>query len=164
MNIYKEIQEQVQQAFPALFGGEVDVNKITINETLKEFEGDITLVVFPLLKLTKKGPEESAKTIGDYLLANNPNIVSYNVIKGFLNLVMKDEFWFNYIIQYPKEIIQNPKEETILIEYSSPNTNKPLHLGHVRNNVLGFALAGIYKANGHEVIKADLINDRGMHI
>ena len=164
MNIYKEIQEQVQQAFPALFGGEVDVNKITINETLKEFEGDITLVVFPLLKLTKKGPEESAKTIGDYLLANNPNIVSYNVIKGFLNLVMKDEFWFNYIIQYPKEIIQNPKEETILIEYSSPNTNKPLHLGHIRNNVLGYALAGIYKANGYKTIKANLINDRGIHI
>ena len=164
MNIFQEIQQQVQQAFPALFGSEVELNKITINETPKEFSGDITLVVFPLLKLTKKNPEESAKTIGEYLVANNKNVAEYNIIKGFLNLEIKNEYWVDYVINDPQSTVDSRQKETILIEYSSPNTNKPLHLGHVRNNVLGFALAGIYKANGHEVIKANLINDRGIHI
>ena len=163
MHIFEEIQQQVQQAFPNLFGCEVELAKITINETLKEFEGDVTLVVFPLLKLTKKNPEESAKIIGEYLLANNKNILSYNVIKGFLNLVIKDELWINCILgDNQKEL--NLKTETVLIEYSSPNTNKPIHLGHVRNNVLGYALAGIFKANGYNTHKANLINDRGIHI
>jgi len=164
MNIFQEIQQQVQQAFPALFGSEVELNKITINETPKEFSGDITLVVFPLLKLTKKNPEESAKTIGEYLVANNKNVAEYNIIKGFLNLEIKNEYWVDYAINCRQSTVDSRQKETILIEYSSPNTNKPLHLGHVRNNVLGFALAGIYKANGHEVIKANLINDRGIHI
>jgi arginyl-tRNA synthetase len=164
MNIFQEIQQQVQQAFPALFGNEVELNKITINETPKEFSGDITLVVFPLLKLTKKNPEESAKTIGEYLVANNKNIVAYNIIKGFLNLEMNHTYWVDFAINGQQPSSGTQQKEKILIEYSSPNTNKPLHLGHVRNNVLGFALAGIYKANGHEVIKANLINDRGIHI
>lgn len=163
MNIFQEIQAQVQQAFPALFGSEVELNKITINETPKEFTGDITLVVFPLLKLTKKNPEESAKTIGEYLVANNKNITGYNIIKGFLNLEINNSYWIDYTIQ-PASAISQAKSETVLIEYSSPNTNKPLHLGHVRNNVLGYALAGIYKANGYKVIKANLVNDRGIHI
>lgn len=164
MNIFQEIQAQVQQAFPSLFGSEVELNKITINETPKEFSGDITLVVFPLLKLTKKNPEESAKTIGEYLVANNKNVAAYNIIKGFLNLEIKNEYWVDYVINYQPSTVDSRQKETILIEYSSPNTNKPLHLGHIRNNVLGYALAGIYKANGHEVIKANLINDRGIHI
>lgn len=163
MNIYQEIQTQVQQAFPSLFGNEVEINKITINETPKEFIGDITLVVFPLLKLTKKNPEESAKNIGEYLVANNKNITAYNIIKGFLNLEISDNYWVDYVTN-PTSQILNLKSQTVLIEYSSPNTNKPLHLGHVRNNVLGYALAGIYKANGYNVIKANLINDRGIHI
>lgn len=163
MNIFQEIQAQVQQAFPSLFGSEVELNKITINETPKEFVGDITLVVFPLLKLTKKNPEESAKTIGEYLVNNNKNVDAYNIIKGFLNLEINNEYWINYVTNPSSEIL-SPKSETVLIEYSSPNTNKPLHLGHVRNNVLGFALAGIYKANGYKVVKANLINDRGIHI
>jgi arginyl-tRNA synthetase len=163
MTIFQEIQTQVQQAFPSLFGNEVEINKITINETPKEFIGDITLVVFPLLKLTKKNPEESAKTIGEYLVANNKNITAYNIIKGFLNLEINNDYWINYVTN-PTSQISNLKSQTVLIEYSSPNTNKPLHLGHVRNNVLGFALAGIYKANGYKVIKANLINDRGIHI
>lgn len=163
MNIFQEIQAQVQQAFPALFGSEVELNKITINETPKEFTGDITLVVFPLLKLTKKNPEESAKTIGEYLVENNKNITGYNIIKGFLNLEINNSYWIDYTIQ-PASAISQAKSETVLIEYSSPNTNKPLHLGHVRNNVLGYALAGIYKANGYKVIKANLVNDRGIHI
>ena len=163
MNIFEEIQIQVQQAFPALFGNEVELNKITINETPKDFNGDITLVVFPLLKLTKKNPEESAKTIGEFLVANNKNLVSYNIIKGFLNLEIHPKYWVNYIVEKKQSNI-NKKPSTVLIEYSSPNTNKPIHLGHVRNNVLGYALAGIYKANGYNVVKANLINDRGIHI
>ena len=164
MNIFQEIQQQVHQAFPALFGSDVELNKITINETPKEFIGDITLVVFPLLKLTKKNPEESAKTIGEYLVENNTNITGFNIIKGFLNLEINPNYWIDYITNRQQSTDDIQQKEKILIEYSSPNTNKPLHLGHVRNNVLGYALAGIYKANGHEVIKANLINDRGIHI
>ena len=164
MNIFQEIQQQVHKAFPALFGSEVELNKITINETPKEFIGDITLVVFPLLKLTKKNPEESAKTIGEFLVENNTNITGFNIIKGFLNLEINQNYWIDYITNRQQSTDDIQQKEKILIEYSSPNTNKPLHLGHVRNNVLGYALAGIYKANGHEVIKANLINDRGIHI
>jgi arginyl-tRNA synthetase len=164
MNIFQEIQQQVHQAFPALFGSDVELNKITINETPKEFIGDITLVVFPLLKLTKKNPEESAKTIGEFLVENNTNITGFNIIKGFLNLEINPNYWIDYITNRQQSTDDIQQKEKILIEYSSPNTNKPLHLGHVRNNVLGYALAGIYKANGHEVIKANLINDRGIHI
>ncbi len=163
MTIFQEIQIQVQQAFPTLFGSDVELNKITINETPKEFTGDITLVVFPLLKLTKKNPEESARTIGEFLVNNNKNITAYNIIKGFLNLEISNEYWINYAIN-PISQISNLKSQTVLIEYSSPNTNKPIHLGHMRNNVLGYALAGIYKANGYNVIKANLVNDRGIHI
>ena len=164
MNIFQAIQQQVHQAFPALFGSDVELNKITINETPKEFIGDITLVVFPLLKLTKKNPEESAKTIGEFLTENNTNITGFNIIKGFLNLEINQNYWIDYITNRQQSTDDIQQKEKILIEYSSPNTNKPLHLGHVRNNVLGYALAGIYKANGHEVIKANLINDRGIHI
>ena len=164
MTIFQEIQTQVQQAFPTLFGSEVELNKITINETPKDFIGDITLVVFPLLKLTKKNPEESAKTIGEFLVNNNKNITAYNIIKGFLNLEINNDYWINYVLNQESGIKNQDKRETVLIEYASPNTNKPIHLGHVRNNVLGYALAGIYKANGYNVIKANLTNDRGIHI
>ena len=164
MTIFQEIQTQVQQAFPTLFGSEVELNKITINETPKDFIGDITLVVFPLLKLTKKNPEESAKTIGEFLVNNNKNITAYNIIKGFLNLEINNDYWINYVLNQESGIKNQDKKETVLIEYASPNTNKPIHLGHVRNNVLGYALAGIYKANGYNVIKANLTNDRGIHI
>ncbi len=165
MNIFQEIQQQVQQSFPYLFKDEIELQKITINETPKEFIGDITLVVFPLLKLTKKNPEESAKAIGEYLITNNKNIESYNIIKGFLNLCISNQYWIDYILNSDSKILNSDSiEQTVLIEYASPNTNKPLHLGHVRNNVLGYALAGIFKANGYKVIKANLINDRGIHI
>ena len=159
--IFQTIQQQVQQAFPILFGETADLKQITINETVKDFEGDITLVVFPLLKLSKKKPEETAALIGNWLLENNQDIEKFNVIKGFLNLTIKNTYWINSLLQ----TIDIPaKSEKILIEYSSPNTNKPIHLGHVRNNVLGYALAGIYKANHYEVNKVNLINDRGIHI
>lgn len=160
-SIFQSVQEQVQQAFPNLFGSTVELNQITINETSKDFEGDVTIVVFPLLKLSKKKPEETATLIGDFLIENNSNIEKYNVVKGFLNLTLKPSFWI-HSLQQNLEI--SPKSEKILIEYSSPNTNKPIHLGHVRNNVLGYALAGIYAANRYETHKVNLINDRGIHI
>ncbi|MBK9329599.1 MAG: arginine--tRNA ligase [Sphingobacteriales bacterium] len=164
MNIYQEIQQEVCKAFPTLFGSEVESGKITINETPKDFTGDVTLVVFPLLKLTKKNPEESAKVIGDYLVTQKKYVTAFNVIKGFLNLSVDTSYWVDYIVQYDINQAPAEKQQKVLIEYSSPNTNKPLHLGHIRNNVLGYALAGIYKANGYTVIKANLVNDRGIHI
>lgn len=164
MNIYQEIQKEVCKAFPALFGSEVESAKITINETPKDFTGDVTLVVFPLLKLTKRNPEESAKIMGDYLVSQNKFITGYNVIKGFLNLSIDASYWVDSIVRFNIHQAPVEKQQKVLIEYSSPNTNKPLHLGHIRNNVLGYALAGIYKANGYTVIKANLVNDRGIHI
>jgi arginyl-tRNA synthetase len=162
-NVYKQIQLHVKDAFPQLFGTEVALNQITINETLKEFEGDITVVVFPLLKLSKKSPEDTAKIIGEYLMQSLDYIRNYNIIKGFLNISLKNNFWIDTIHQSLK-VDEDHSDEKILIEYSSPNTNKPIHLGHLRNKVLGYALSNLYKANNYTVFKANLINDRGIHI
>jgi arginyl-tRNA synthetase len=164
--LYNNLQAQVLAAFPVLFNAEAEGGKIRFEETAPPHEGDVTFVLFPFLKLTKKSPEESARLLGEYLQANSGLVKSFNVIKGFLNLVIKDEYWIQHIATVnPDEIGHLPaKNETVLVEYSSPNTNKPLHLGHVRNNVLGYALAGIYKANGYHTCKANLINDRGIHI
>jgi arginyl-tRNA synthetase len=164
MTIYQEIQDAVSTGFPALFGSDLPAAPLTINETPKEFTGDLTLVVFPLLKATKKNPEESARIIGEYLVSNMASVTDFNVIKGFLNLTISDAYWLNYLQAPEQHHTISPKQEKVLIEYSSPNTNKPLHLGHIRNNVLGYALAGIYQANGYPVVKANLINDRGIHI
>ncbi len=164
MTIYQEIQDAVSTGFPALFGSDLPAAPLTINETPKEFTGDLTLVVFPLLKATKKNPEESARFIGEYLVNNMASVTDFNVIKGFLNLTISDAYWLNYLQAPEQHHTISPKQEKVLIEYSSPNTNKPLHLGHIRNNVLGYALAGIYQANGYPVVKANLINDRGIHI
>ncbi|MFM2283244.1 MAG: hypothetical protein RL222_748 [Bacteroidota bacterium] len=164
MTIYQEIQDAVSTGFPALFGSDLPAAPLTINETPKEFTGDLTLVVFPLLKATKKNPEESARIIGEYLVNNMASVTDFNVIKGFLNLTISDAYWLNYLQTPEQHHTISPKQEKVLIEYSSPNTNKPLHLGHIRNNVLGYALAGIYQANGYPVVKANLINDRGIHI
>lgn len=164
MTIYQEIQDAVSTGFPALFGSDLPAAPLTINETPKEFTGDLTLVVFPLLKATKKNPEESARIIGEYLVNNMASVTDFNVIKGFLNLTISDAYWLNYLLAPEQHHTISPKQEKVLIEYSSPNTNKPLHLGHIRNNVLGYALAGIYQANGYPVVKANLINDRGIHI
>ncbi|MCC6571171.1 MAG: arginine--tRNA ligase, partial [Chitinophagales bacterium] len=148
MTIYQEIQDAVSTGFPALFGSDLPAAPLTINETPKEFTGDLTLVVFPLLKATKKNPEESARIIGEYLVNNMASVTDFNVIKGFLNLTISDAYWLNYLQAPEQHHTISPKPEKVLIEYSSPNTNKPLHLGHIRNNVLGYALAGIYQANG----------------
>lgn len=142
---------------------------ISFQKTNKEFEGDLTLVVFPFVKLSKKSPEETAKQIGEFLKTNTPEISDYNVVKGFLNLVIDKKYWLDFF----KEIqahdnwghtTANENSKTIMLEYSSPNTNKPLHLGHIRNNLLGYSVAEILKANGNKVIKANLVNDRGIHI
>ncbi len=135
--------------------------------TRKEFEGDFTLVVFPLLKLSRMAPEATATQIGEAITANNPNFKSFNVVKGFLNLSLSKAFWgeaLDSIIKSDKFGFAEPTGRTMMVEYSSPNTNKPLHLGHIRNNLLGYSVAQILKANGNNVIKVNLVNDRGIHI
>lgn len=161
--LFKDIQLHIASAFPKLFSSAISISQITITETLKEFEGDVTVVVFPLVKLSQKKPEDTAKIIGEELLENFTIIEKFNVIKGFLNLTIKDNFWIQTIGNNFK-INENHADTKVLIEYSSPNTNKPIHLGHLRNKVLGFALSNLYKANNYTVYKANLINDRGIHI
>ena len=142
-------------------------DNLQIQKTRKEFEGDYTVVVFPLLRASKKSPEATATELGEKITSTTPEIKSFNVIKGFLNLVVDSSFWsarFSEIIATENFGMAEPSERTIMIEYSSPNTNKPLHLGHIRNNLLGYSVATILKANGHNVIKVNLVNDRGIHI
>ena len=142
---------------------------ILLQQTKKEFEGDFTLVVFPYVKASKKGPEQTAQEIGDHLKTHCKEIATYNVVKGFLNISLTQGFWINYfnqIISYPTFGTTEAKADSplVLLEYSSPNTNKPLHLGHVRNHLLGYSVAEILKANGNRVLKTSIINDRGVHI
>ena len=142
-------------------------DNIQIQKTRKEFEGDYTVVVFPLLRASKKSPEATATELGEKIVASTPEIKSFNVIKGFLNLVVDSSFWaerFGEIVATENYGMAEKSGRTIMIEYSSPNTNKPLHLGHIRNNLLGYSVATILKANGHNVIKVNLVNDRGIHI
>ena len=142
-------------------------DNIQIQKTRKEFEGDYTVVVFPLLKASRKSPEATATELGEKIVASTPEIKSFNVIKGFLNLAIDSSFWaarFQEIVETENYGMAPASGRTIMIEYSSPNTNKPLHLGHVRNNLLGYSVATILKANGHNVIKVNLVNDRGIHI
>ena len=166
MNIENLISQIARQAVENLYGP-VDASALQIQKTRKEFEGDYTLVTFPLLKLSHKSPEVTANEIGARIVADNPQIAAFNVIKGFLNLSLSPAFWidrFGEIAADAKFGDAAPTGRTIMIEYSSPNTNKPLHLGHIRNNLLGYSVAQILKANGHNVIKVNLVNDRGIHI
>lgn len=160
--------EGSQKAFKEVFDAEVDKKLFQIQKTLKEFEGDLTLVVFPLLRFSRKSPEQTATLIGEYLLENLDVVESFNVIKGFLNLVIVDSYWLNYYEDHKSEVdfgfLKNQSESPTVIEFSSPNTNKPLHLGHVRNNLLGISVANILKANGLNVQRVNLVNDRGIHI
>lgn len=165
--IESKLQEGAVQAIASLFDANIESNQITINDTRKEFSGDFTVVVFPLLRYTKKNPEESGQLIGAYLKEHLKEVADFNVVKGFLNLSLSASFWqekVQLISDNENYGIQPKDKEKVMVEYSSPNTNKPLHLGHLRNNVLGFAVSGLLEANGHEVIKANLINDRGIHI
>ena len=166
MNAENFVLQAVMASVEALYGA-VDKSQLQLQKTRKEFEGDFTLVTFPLLKLSRKSPEATANEIGEHIVANTPQISSFNVIKGFLNLVLAPAFWaecFNEIASAQNYGDAAPSGRTIMIEYSSPNTNKPLHLGHIRNNLLGYSVAQILKANGHNVIKVNLVNDRGIHI
>ncbi len=166
MNAENFVLQAVMASVEALYGA-VDKSQLQLQKTRKEFEGDFTLVTFPLLKLSRKSPEATANEIGEHIVANTPQISSFNVIKGFLNLVLAPAFWaecFKEIASAENYGDAAPSGRTIMIEYSSPNTNKPLHLGHIRNNLLGYSVAQILKANGHNVIKVNLVNDRGIHI
>ena len=166
MNTETFISQIVASSIEALYG-EVNPAQIQIQKTRKEFEGDYTLVTFPLLKISRKAPEATATEIGEHVVANNPQISAFNVIKGFLNLSIAPSFWlerFGEVVANEEFGAAAPSGRTVMIEYSSPNTNKPLHLGHIRNNLLGYSVAQILKANGHNVIKVNLVNDRGIHI
>jgi arginyl-tRNA synthetase len=162
------IIKNIQTILKKLYGQEISSDKIQVEKTNPDFTGDFTLVVFPILKISKKSPENTAKEIGNELVSTMPEVKEFNVIKGFLNIVLKNEFWTGFLntnFNNGDYYIQDSgKGKTIVIEYSSPNTNKPLHLGHIRNNLLGWSLAEILKANGYNVIKTNLINDRGIHI
>ena len=169
MVIEQQITGAVIAGIKELYGAEVAANQIQLQKTKKEFKGHLTLVVFPFLRMSKKSPELTAQEIGEYLQKNEPAISGFNVIKGFLNLAVACACWIdllNDINGQPAYGIIPTTEQSplVMIEYSSPNTNKPLHLGHVRNNLLGFSLAEIMKANGNKVVKTNIVNDRGIHI
>lgn len=169
MTIESIISGAVAKAIKELYGAEIDAASIVPQATRKEFEGNLTIVVFPFLKASHKSPEATATQIGDWLLANEPAVAKFNVVKGFLNISINPAFWLDVlheIAEDPHYGIQEPTEdsELVMVEYSSPNTNKPLHLGHVRNNLLGYSLSRILQANGKKVVKTNIVNDRGIHI
>ena len=167
--IEQKLVQSVAQAIQALYGQAAEPAQVQLQKTKKEFEGHLTLVTFPLLRISRKGPEQTAQEIGEYLAAHEPMVQAFNVIKGFLNITIAASAWvelLNTIDSDAKYGIQTPTENSplVMIEYSSPNTNKPLHLGHVRNNLLGYALANVMEANGNRVVKTNIVNDRGIHI
>ena len=169
MKIEDKLVASVINGLKALYGQEVPEKMVQLQKTKKEFEGHLTLVVFPFLKMSRKGPEQTAQEIGEYLKVNEPAVAAFNVIKGFLNLTIASATWIDLLneIQADEQYGLVKATETsplVMIEYSSPNTNKPLHLGHVRNNLLGNALANIVAANGNKVVKTNIVNDRGIHI
>ncbi|MBO7437289.1 MAG: arginine--tRNA ligase [Bacteroidaceae bacterium] len=169
MKIESLVAEKTVQAIKALYGQEIEASSVQVQKTKKEFEGHLTIVVFPYLKMSHKGPEQTAGEIGVWLMENVDEISSYNVIKGFLNLVISTSAWvemLNGINEDPQFGLRKATADSplVMIEYSSPNTNKPLHLGHVRNNLLGGALSNVMAANGYKVVKTNIVNDRGIHI
>ena len=169
MNIEQKLVSSVIGGLKALYGQDVPAAQVQLQKTKKEFEGHLTLVVFPFLRMSKKGPEQTAQEIGEYLQANEPSVAAFNVIKGFLNLTIASSAWIELLngIHADKQygiVAATDNSPLVMIEYSSPNTNKPLHLGHVRNNLLGNALANIVAANGNRVVKTNIVNDRGIHI
>ena len=166
-SIQQTLVAQTVKAVQELYNADIAESQITLQETRKEFEGHITLVVFPVTRFSKKSPEETGKDIGEYLSRKIDDIAGFNVIKGFLNVSLVDTYW----VQLLNQVLLSPSFGTfpangkrLMVEYSSPNTNKPLHLGHIRNNLLGYSVAEILKAYGYDVVKANLVNDRGIHI
>lgn len=169
MNIELTIQEAAKAAVKALYGQDVADKMVQLQKTRSEFEGNLTLVVFPFVKMARKSPEQAGAEIGEWLVQNTDVVSKYNVVKGFLNLSIADEAWLKLLATIDTDAHYGEKEANedsplVMIEYSSPNTNKPLHLGHVRNNLLGWSLAQIMAANGNKVVKTNIVNDRGIHI
>lgn len=169
MNIISEINKAALEAVKALYGQDVPEKMVQVQKTKKEFEGSLTLVVFPFLKISKKKPEDTAAEIGEWMKQNCKAVADYNVVKGFLNIVIDTAAWIGMLNDINADEHYGKKQATedsplVMIEYSSPNTNKPLHLGHVRNNLLGWSLAQIMAANGNKVVKTNIVNDRGIHI
>lgn len=167
MTLENQILNTIQQAFKELFDHKVELEEIGLQPTRKEFEGTYTFVVFPYLKVTKLNPEASGNKIGEFLVQNCAVVTDFNVVKGFLNISVSESSWLSIFknLYTNNNLGQLPSNgQKVMVEYSSPNTNKPLHLGHLRNNFLGFSVSEILKANGYEVIKANLVNDRGIHI
>ncbi|TRX25083.1 arginine--tRNA ligase [Flavobacterium franklandianum] len=171
MTLFQILTPSIEKAIQALF--DVTIGKIEFQSTRKEFEGDITMVIFPLLKVIKSNPVELGNKIGNYLVENVPEVSRFNVVSGFLNIVISDEYYVNFFNEIrtdskygfvtPSRSV-GTEDKAVMVEYSSPNTNKPLHLGHVRNNLLGYSVAEIIKASGKKVYKTQIINDRGIHI
>ena len=167
MTLPQILTPAIEKAVNALFN--VVIDKVEFQTTRKEFEGDITMVIFPLLKLVKSNPVELGNKIGTYLVENLAEVSRFNVVSGFLNIVISDQYYLNFFneiknIESFGFVTPNPEDKAVMVEYSSPNTNKPLHLGHVRNNLLGYSVAEIIKASGKKVYKTQVINDRGIHI
>lgn len=169
MKLEITLQEAIIKALKSLYGESVNTIQVQLQKTKKEFEGHLTLVVFPFLKISKKSPEQTAQEIGEWLVDNESMIAQFNVIKGFLNLVITSSCWIESLNDINAQtnygfVSEKKDAPLVMIEYSSPNTNKPLHLGHIRNNLLGYALSEILKANGNKVVKTNIVNDRGIHI
>jgi arginyl-tRNA synthetase len=167
MTLSQILTPSIEKAVQTLF--DVTIDKVEFQTTRKEFEGDITMVIFPLLKVIKSNPVELGNKIGTYLVENVAEVSRFNVVSGFLNIVISDEYYLNFFNEILKDekygfVTPNPEDKAVMVEYSSPNTNKPLHLGHVRNNLLGYSVAEIIKASGKKVYKTQIINDRGIHI
>lgn len=168
MNIENILLDALPGAIQTLFGATVENDQLQLQKTRKDFEGDLTLVVFPLVRIAKKSPEETGRIIGEFLVENIAEVEAFNVVKGFLNLTVADSYWTNFYNDVLNDVrfgFSEPKsKDQLMVEYSSPNTNKPLHLGHLRNNFLGYSVSQILEANGHDVIRVQIINDRGIHI
>ena len=169
MNIETLISNAAKEAVKELYGMDATEKMLQLQKTRSEFEGNLTLVVFPFVKAARKSPEQTAQEIGEYLVAHCSAVDKFNVVKGFLNLSVGEGAWLQLLEAIDKDDRFGMKQATeesplVMIEYSSPNTNKPLHLGHVRNNLLGWSLAQIMEANGNKVVKTNIVNDRGIHI
>ena len=169
MKLDKIVAQSAVEAVKSLYGQDVPLNLIQVQKTRPEFEGNMTLVIFPLLKISRKKPEDTAREIGEYIVAHNDFVENFSIVKGFLNFTFRAATWLSMLQDIDKEAHFGEKPVTeesplAMVEYSSPNTNKPLHLGHVRNNLLGWSLARILEANGNRVVKTNIVNDRGIHI
>ena len=165
MTLQATLEIHIKKTISQLY--KVDLESVEFQATRKEFEGDITVVVFPMLRVVKGNPVQIGQSIGDFLVANVEEVIRFNVVKGFLNLVFSDSYFLNFFKEtsdYSKFGKVTGEEETIMVEYSSPNTNKPLHLGHIRNILLGYSVAEILKASGKKAYKTQIVNDRGIHI